>query len=774
MSTPAEVYPYRRTAKESAARDRERSRRFRIGQAIIPLTRELSAIELALGFLMGRAVLFNDLLPFGFAYYAARVAKTGSARIPLLLFVLAGQMTAGTGSLGFTALVLAATSLFSQVLDSAGRRTWLPFLLLGCVWLPGFLLNLMLGSDLYAYVHVFFEGALAAIITALLLLESPRRLEHKGTKSLIVLTAVLLGLMGIEPMGYRMAETAGIAAVLLAAYKGGAAQGALVGVVVGFLPQLAGEVNYLSAAGTALAGALAGSFKNQNRLAVLLSLTLGRTAIIIYDWNLAALNAVLSETIVAGAVFLLLPHKWIEALNWLDKTEERTSDTEQVTAIVRASLERIAAGLANLADFLQPEELKEENKPKAVDNFLKRLIGRVCGNCRSFEKCWEDNFYQTYSLILRSMKDQAMPELNFCIHRRELSTAVACLLEAHLAESNLEEKLIQDKKLVAEQLAETARIIREGLPFNPGDLEESRYQKYLASALDGQRTAPVVEAVVNGESGPQLLIRCRPCQGLKPCEHEILPRAALLMETDFFVDTCSCALKSGEKPDYCSFWLVPAISKVSLGIASQAKPGEKVSGDSWRAVQIPGGKYLLALSDGMGSGAKAFEDSERTVELLQKLLTAGYTLSTAIKTVNDVMGGLLEQERYVTLDVALVDLKTGQASVFKAGAAESYRITEKKVEKIKIPRLPLGVVPDEEVRLKTIQLNKNDLLLMVSDGVIDARIKEGDWLMRFLEAGFNNPEALANQLLDACRDGLPRDDLTILALAFGGAPEYNF
>lgn len=54
------------------------------------------------------------------------------------------------------------------------------------------------------------------------------------------------------------------------------------------------------------------------------------------------------------------------------------------------------------------------------------------------------------------------------------------------------------------------------------------------------------------------------------------------------------------------------------------KNGQKISGDSFLMKTLPGGKEAAILSDGMGSGERALQESGMLVEMLEELLGAGF------------------------------------------------------------------------------------------------------------------------------------------------------
>lgn len=208
---------------------------------------------------------------------------------------------------------------------------------------------------------------------------------------------------------------------------------------------------------------------------------------------------------------------------------------------------------------------------------------------------------------------------------------------------------------------------------------------------------------------------------------------------------------------------------VLTGVARATKDREKVSGDNYSIVHLENGCVIGALSDGMGAGEKACKDSEAVVELLEKLVEAGFSKETAIQIIN---GGLIansEQENMSTLDICLVDLYTGVAEILKVGSATSYLKRGGKVEAIKATTLPLGVFQQVEVESVKRNIQNDDYIILVTDGITDAINKEDDSvLVKLIESiSLVNPNEIAGYILrHAIRasKGEIRDDMTVLVI----------
>jgi stage II sporulation protein E len=187
-------------------------------------------------------------------------------------------------------------------------------------------------------------------------------------------------------------------------------------------------------------------------------------------------------------------------------------------------------------------------------------------------------------------------------------------------------------------------------------------------------------------------------------------------------------------------------------------------------MEVKNGECLLALSDGMGTGHKAQAESAATVELLENFLESGFDKKLALKIINSVLALRNGEESFATLDICSVDLYTGDAEFIKIGAAATFLLRDGKVFVIRSTSLPIGMLKDVDMEISKRKLSPNDVLLMVTDGLLDISEMYGDkedWIANALrECRFINPQEIADYILfEAQRlsEGFIQDDMTVLA-----------
>ncbi|MCL2621927.1 MAG: SpoIIE family protein phosphatase, partial [Firmicutes bacterium] len=158
---------------------------------------------------------------------------------------------------------------------------------------------------------------------------------------------------------------------------------------------------------------------------------------------------------------------------------------------------------------------------------------------------------------------------------------------------------------------------------------------------------------------------------------------------------------------------------VVFGLACAPKTGSKISGDTHSFIKMRGGKILLALCDGMGSGASANKISEEAIELTETFYRAGFDSSFILESVNKLLS-LGGGEEFVAMDICVLDLFSSGAKFFKLASPESLLAGEKGVDIIEGGALPIGVGGDIDAKIEGRVITAGDMLVLVTDGVRDA------------------------------------------------------
>lgn len=206
--------------------------------------------------------------------------------------------------------------------------------------------------------------------------------------------------------------------------------------------------------------------------------------------------------------------------------------------------------------------------------------------------------------------------------------------------------------------------------------------------------------------------------------------------------------------------------QLQIGIAKTTKNKSSISGDSNLQIRLEDGKYLLALSDGMGSGPNAKRNSQIAIKMLKRLLMSGFDKEVSLQLINSTIFLNTTQEMYATLDISILDLYTGNMEIVKNGAVPTYIKNQDKIQKIDSQSLPAGIVENMELVVHDIDLKVGDIIVMCTDGIIDAKKDDPQWIEELLQQiQTDNVQKIADLILTEAMDynyGLPKDDMTVI------------
>lgn len=210
--------------------------------------------------------------------------------------------------------------------------------------------------------------------------------------------------------------------------------------------------------------------------------------------------------------------------------------------------------------------------------------------------------------------------------------------------------------------------------------------------------------------------------------------------------------------------------KVLYGVEKKVKHSELISGDSFSFYEQDEGQFTASLSDGMGSGIAACQESELVVDLLEQFLEAGFTKETAVKMINSALVIRSDAKIFSTIDMSSIDLYSGVCDFLKVGASTTFILRDHWVETITSTSLPAGVFHKLDLDTTSKKLYDGDMVIMITDGILDALpMEHQEKVMKdiIMEHKTNNPKELASYILNRVLQyggKKPVDDMTVLVV----------
>jgi len=220
----------------------------------------------------------------------------------------------------------------------------------------------------------------------------------------------------------------------------------------------------------------------------------------------------------------------------------------------------------------------------------------------------------------------------------------------------------------------------------------------------------------------------------------------------------------GEKS--CLVFGAPPKLDAAFGVAYAIKEGEKVSGDTHTVIKINDHSFLMALSDGMGSGVYAHKVSEAAISLIEAFYRAEMPREPVLNTINKLLN-FNREERFTCLDISAIDLNSGRADFVKIGAPAGVIMREGEIKVLENSSLPLGILDNLKPAVCSENLKGGDIVVFMSDGITSAFTSYTELYEYLKNLKPLNPQNLADKILDGALERVNRvanDDMTVLCV----------
>ena len=413
---------------------------------------------------------------------------------------------------------------------------------------------------------------------------------------------------------------------------------------------------------------------------------------------------------------------------------ENLPDTQELLTLQeghpqKERVEKYAASFQKLADtFYGMPYRRDYLSSRQVERIMEDTNAKVCYRCYQREICWGEHKQELckgVEALVRSMESGNEDDIrsiradwtSICPRSVQYYEAVAENFQREKQNLMWDNRMIENRLAVAQQLMEVSRIM-ENVASDLYDLERCtpQFEEDLRKSLRKNhvilRQAWMMDKV-KGRRQVFLTMRARSGQCISMTEiAQLLSKSC---ESSMVPVNGSRCIVNGE---YHTVHFIEDVSyQVLYGAARLTREEEKISGDNYVCRQEDGGRFVMCLSDGMGSGMEACKESETVVELLEQFMESGFSQETAAKMVNSALVLKGQDGMFSTVDICAVDLYTGICNFLKAGAASTFIKRDHWVESITSESLAAGLVQQIDFETASRKLYHGDYLIMMTDGV---------------------------------------------------------
>jgi phosphoserine phosphatase RsbU/P len=216
---------------------------------------------------------------------------------------------------------------------------------------------------------------------------------------------------------------------------------------------------------------------------------------------------------------------------------------------------------------------------------------------------------------------------------------------------------------------------------------------------------------------------------------------------------------------------------VGLDFAVHYEPAYQIGGDFYDFIWHDPSHLGLAVGDVAGKAISAALYMARLTSELRSRAAIARTPARLLRRVNQEMAQLGDDGMFATLVYCIYDLENRSLVFTNAGHCvpllrRGDRVFPLQAERAHTP--PLGVTPELEAGEARVQLHSGDMLIMVSDGILEARDARGNEyglsrLSRRIRTARGRTEDIIKAILtDIDSHAVAQsqsDDMTILAMA---------
>ncbi len=487
-----------------------------------------------------------------------------------------------------------------------------------------------------------------------------------------------------------------------------------------------------------------------------------------------AVSGILEGIFVYGAVFLCTRLAWMFP-DWPPQAKQPMP----VYVQGGEKLSGYAESFSQLSrTFRQMNRCQSDFTAEELSRMQNEVAGSLCVSCSQCAACWDTEDTPMYRILYRflqsvqhgeDMEHAAVDLKEHCVCMDDMMRQVMRVFEkAHL---NLSwyNRLQENRDAIAQQLNAMAYI-----------MEDCAANEQDVTAVEGKTAAQVryilkergivcEELRILKKTGDKLEIlllahtRGKKCVTVKEIAKDITRATGYP-----FLPAKDTKALLGEKEARVAF-LESTRLTAGYGVAKAVRDGEQLSGDNFSFQILDDGRCVMALSDGMGSGAAACKESEMVIDLIEKFMESGFRPDTALQMMNSAMVTHGENNLFSTVDLASLNLDSGAVQIYKIGAAATFVRHGGQVEWIENHSMPVGVFMNQKPVCREAQVEDGDFVVMVTDGVLehlfadDARETVADIIR---EIDTNNPGEFARRVLEQVllfTGGRVRDDMTVLA-----------
>lgn len=729
------------------------------------------------GFLISRAAVFGQFLPFGLAY-AAALPQDYLAMGALGCFIGYFLPVTGAGAFRYLAALFAIVAIKALLAAMTGYAK-------SPAWSAAVAFVVTLATGLVT-TPTDVGGMFFALEEAVLCLGGTyfmsrsfkiTRMQTAGLRGqelaclLISIDILLLGTMSFAPGGISVGKILCVAFVLLASRYGQIQAGAISGIVTGLAAAMSGS-SLSVAVILAFSGLMAGIFAVHGKYIQVVVFLLSAAVSSAMNGNLTETVEFMIEAAFGSALFLCIPKSLAVRAGQAFSPPAKTVSENSMKKSVMMRLNFAAGALSDVSQTVEnvANELSRINAPD-FEGVLSGVEGEACGGCSLCVHCWEQKKNDTVSAVLdmvRAIKEgrvdpqeEASDEFRGrCLRPARVGAAVVKFYTDYASRIAAESRLADVRSVVSDQFDGISSMLSDlAAELDRDEAFDDRMAGKIAAALKNiDIRADECGCRIDKYGRMTVEIVVKTVDSTKYNRMKILRQVEVCCDRDF--EPPVLTENGGEI--YITL-TEKAVITVDIGVSQIACSPSGISGDAYSHFSDGKGRLFMILSDGMGAGGRAAVDGAMASGLMTRLLQSGFGYDCSLRIVNSAMLFKSTDESLATVDVSCIDLFSGRIDLLKAGAAPTVVRRNGRCGRAQSTSLPAGILREVGFDKATVKLRPGDAVIMMSDGAVS----EGtDWICAEAEAWQDGSAQDLAEHLARCakrrRTDNHEDDITVM------------
>ena len=211
-----------------------------------------------------------------------------------------------------------------------------------------------------------------------------------------------------------------------------------------------------------------------------------------------------------------------------------------------------------------------------------------------------------------------------------------------------------------------------------------------------------------------------------------------------------------------------------LDIFGESTPCNEVAGDYFDIINMDDGNSVIVVADVSGKGAGAAIIMANLQAAIRLGIHLSDKLADFVSRINDLIYNNTSESEFITFFMAIWDPRTKVLYYVNAGHNPPVLIdNENKVTKLGATGLILGVLPGQKYEEEYVRIHKDDVLVIYTDGLDEARNDKGDFYgLETIEKVLGENKHLdaksmakyfKDDLISFCNGEPIHDDVTLIA-----------